>query len=218
MEQKQNGMHLRKIKQICSIILFLLNFYFCQAQNENIIEKEYKISNFSDKSIEKNGILLFQSIKMANFLGVKSIFFLDKGGRLVENKIAIKEIVSIKNFDDLAIDKRRERFLFITDLDNKIKDTIKISKRYDYSICQLDKKGEKFGVVIGKYQIKNNKNHYFEISLIFSIFKNKLKQEPLNTILYDCPPPNDYINEEEEDFFYFGTKKGKKYSRFWYEN
>lgn len=226
MEQKHNGKHLNKTKEVCKLIILfiMLSLTSCKGQErkQSIVGSTYyNIVDFSEKSNEINGILLFQSNKLADFFGLKSNYFIDKGGQLLYNNLSISELVSIENSSDIVLNKENDRFIFMVSTKNNkthtIQDTLKISKGYDYSICQLDEKGESLGIAVGKYKIQNN-DHYFEVHHIYSISDNKFQKESLNTLIYDCPPPNDYVSDEEPDTYLFGVRNGKKYVRFWFEN
>ena len=180
------------------------------------------LSDFSESSKEVSRTMIYRSEKLAKIFGLNNKYFIDGGGQVLYGNVLVSEWVVLKSFSDYTYtnSKQRERLVLISKKENGkevIKSAVKVFTTNDYAICQLDKKGHSFGIAIGKYHIKNNKE-FFEIQHIFSIFDNKLKKEPLNKLIYDCPPPSDYSSSEEPDEYFYGVKGGKKYKRYWYDN
>lgn len=94
---------------------------------------------------------------------------------------------------------------------------MKIKKDFDFSVCQLDKESKKNGLAIGKYKITGD-NEYFEIHQLYQInTEGKIEKIKLNTTIFDCPAPSDYVKDEEPDSYTFGIVGGKKLNRYWYE-
>ena len=169
------------------------------------------LSDFSESSKEINRTMIYRSEKLAKIFGLNNKFFIDGGGQVLYGNVLVSEWVVLKSFTDYTYtnSKQRERLVLITKKENGkevIKSAVKVFTTNDYAICQLDKKGHSFGIAIGKYHITNNKE-FFEI-----------KKEPLNKLIYDCPPPSDYSSSEEPDEYFYGVKGGKKYERYWYDN
>ena len=172
------------------------------------------LSDFSESSKEINRTMIYRSEKLAKIFGLNNKFFIDGGGQVLYGNVLVSEWVVLNSFTDYTYtnSKQRERLVLITKKENGkevIKSAVKVFTTNDYAICQLDKKG--------KYHITNHKE-FFEIQHIFSILDNKLKKEPLNKLIYDCPPPSDYSSSEEPDEYFYGVKGGKKYERYWYDN
>jgi len=230
MELKKNGMPLKKINlnyrfTFIKSLLFVLFFISCNGQeNKSLIGKQYKsISDLADQKYKHKNSNYIQSNKISNFLNTNSSFFRSVSGNTIERtSLIIIEFVVCESKIDIEIGKKRDRYLFIEErLENtlKLKDTLKIAKGLDYSQVLLSTDKKQFGICIGKYLISKQGDEFFEISLIYSINKEgKLVKKPLNTVVYDCPAPLDYIRDEEPNSYRFGVEGGKKFERDWYKN
>lgn len=222
MVQKQNGVLQNLIKNSYKLCLFIILSIcsFCNGQdNSSILNKPFLLEKYADKIFHKNNFLIIESEQLTNKLKENSKFLIKKGWQKVEHSNnSIIELIASSESNPLKIKPNTTtRYLFIT-MDEILKDTLKISKQFDYSICQLDKGNKKHGLAIGKYKIRGS-NEFFEIYYLYLINNNgTFTKIDLKTTIFDCPAPIDYIKDEEPDSYTFGIKGGKKYSRYWYEN
>ncbi|MGU3373831.1 hypothetical protein [Chryseobacterium sp. M5A1_1a] len=219
MVRKLNGVRqkLTNVTYKISFIIILLVCFFGKGQESSILNQPFSLENYSNKIFNNGAPTILQSKKLKEILKEDSKYFIQRGWQKVEqsNKF-ITELVA-SNKPDILKANSKARYLFIVQ-NNILKDILKIEKNFDYSICQLDKENKKHGLAIGKYKI--NKNHeLFEIHYLYLITnEGKFEKIKLNTIIFDCPAPNDYVKDEEPESYKFGIIGGKKMTRYWYEN
>ncbi|OXA84046.1 hypothetical protein [Flavobacterium hercynium] len=193
-------------------------------ENKSETEKSLKkISGFEYIKYRYKNLNYIESIELANFLNARLPFFIEKGGGVIEeSNFGTDELVLCESKTDSEISNKRVRYVFIDERiagNIQTRDTLRIAKGLDYSQVLLDPDKTQFGICIGKYSISKQNDQYFEISSIYSINEHgKLIEKSLNTIIYDCPAPSDYISDEEPNSYNFGIKGGKKFERYWYQN
>ena len=199
-----------------SFIIILLVCFFCKGQENSILNLPFSLNNYADKISNDGTVTILQSKKLKKVLKNDSKYFIQKGWQKIEeSNNAITELEA-SNIPSLLKTNSRTRYLFIIQ-NNILKDTLKIEKNFDYSVCQLDKENKKHGLAIGNYKI-NKKNDFFEIHHLYQITNSgKFEKVNLNTIIFDCPAPNDYVKDEEPESYQFGIIGGKKFTRYWFE-
>lgn len=221
MEKKQNGILQKMIREIYKFrfVLVFLTCFFCKGQENDILNKPFLVEIYSDKISTDEDLVVFESKKLNEILNENSKYFIQKGWQKTsQNNNIVTELLASNESDLSKIkSKTSTKYLFITQ-NNILKDTLKINKNFEYSICQLDKQNTKNGLAIGKYKI-NGKREYFEIHQLFQIDnEGKIRKMKISTIIFDCPAPTDYIKDEEPDSYTFGILGGKKLNRYWFEN
>ncbi|WP_123912714.1 hypothetical protein [Chryseobacterium pennipullorum] len=218
MEQKQDGIHPNKIKEIYKFlgtyILVFLFLFNCRGQEHHIIGEKFRIEDYG-KVTYNNGTKILDSEILKKLFNEKNHFFIEKGWQNIEDNTSIIEFSPIDKSKNAFVEYDN-KYLFIIK-DSILRDTLKIKKDYYYSICQLDKQNHKHGIAIGKYIINNN-DEFFEIHQVYSVDNGKLKKENLDIKIYDCPAPTNYIRNEEPNSYKFGVLNGKKLERFWYQS
>ena len=220
MVQKQNGILKKLINEIYKfrfIVIFSVCI-FCKGQEIDIINKPFSLENYSEKISNDDSFIVLQSKKFKKIFNENSKYFIQKGWQKIsQSNYTVTELIASNETDLSKIESNRSRkYLFITG--NKIlKDTLKIKKEFDYSICQLDKENRKIGLAVGKYKMSAG-NEFFEIHHLYQIdTEGKIKKIKLSTTVFDCPAPSDYVKDEEPDSYTFGIVGGKKLNRYWYE-
>ncbi|WP_123920995.1 hypothetical protein [Chryseobacterium balustinum] len=200
-------------------IILILVCFFCKGQENSILNKPFSLESYSDKISKNETFIILESKILKKIFKENSKYFIQKGWQKIEqSNNTITELIASDKANLLKIKPHTNtRYLFVVQNDI-LKDTLRIKKEFDYSICQLDKENKKHGLAIGKYKI-NDRNEFFEIHYLYQINNNgKLEIIKLDTNIFDCPAPSDYVKDEEPDSYKFGIVGGKKFTRYWFEN
>lgn len=211
-----------QIRNVLLRLFFLTNLLFvsCKGQEKNDIKVDENLIGVSLSSTFKQiyndgGFDYIKSDKLSKLINSSSNLFVKLGGGKLQNGTTYTEIAIVEKASDIRKKINCFRYIFI-EKNNIISDTIKINKDFDFSPNILMKADYKSGIAIGKY---DKKKEFFEISKIVAVNdQGKFVNLNLDTIIYDCPVPSNYITDEDTGKYQFGIIGGKKYSRFWNEN
>lgn len=191
--------------------------------------KEFNDFDIVTKPKEWNGIdvdELIASKRLSHFLNTKdSIFYIVSGISLSLKKenVYIGCFTVLKS--NISTEKKDKKWLFITNKkgENKtLSGVLDVNKGVSYSVgCEADISANKYcsTICLGEFQVKDKVEMWFKISEIYGVtWEGRIEKLPLTTILYDCPVPDEYRDEDNESTpYFFSVQDGKKYTRFWNE-
>lgn len=214
-----------KSSRILIFLLLVFQFGMAQKKEDTALKETLNDGSLIGKSLlelyeskaDASGLTYYKSPRIANFIHSKSDIFIQAGSSKVSafNDLMVTQLVLTESKNDSKIGSKRVRYLFVEKSSAnslKITDTLKVGKDLEFA-TNVVLENNRTGIAIGTFQ---KKKEFFEIKELYEINKaGKISKLDINTLVYDLPVPNDYVKDEDSGKYRFGTKNGKKYSRFW---
>lgn len=197
---------------IKSIFLFTVLFAFISCTGKEKQNQESKKYGLIDTKINIDKQYLsedkFQSKKLDALFGVKEYLYLEGEYSGVSFNNFYCKIIGL--FKKNSYEKS---YVLFFDNNDILRDTLNVGEK-NISLDVLFESNKK-GVALGKMNINNLKNTYFQITDLYELDdkKIKLKKIDLTTTILKCEIPIEYLTEEYvgiEDYFHFGTEKINK--------